>query len=272
MPILAEKFPVKGNLISGRPQERTLSHWGDFQGAWNGVLNFRMTGDCVPFNFELPSIDEIVREVRDDPDVLISAGIKSDRADVTSDIRDAFRRLSIEEAVMAPCQITHYKLSNFYGAGQVFHGFEEQVMEPWRQALAAAGFTWTRCYPILFISGPGCATNYHMDFSHVVAWQRYGTKKFVGYRDPHHWAPLPVRVGYVAGQLAEPPEITEDDELAYIMEPGDVVWNCLLTPHRVEAADEMACSINLSHGGLRLHGELAPHEQELEAWRQSQSA
>ncbi len=162
--------------------------------------------------------------------------------------------------------MSHFKLPNFYAPGRLFHGFEEQVLDPWRTALAEAGFTWTRCYPIIFISGPHCATNYHMDRSHVVAWQRHGIKRFVGLQDPHRWAPLEERM-LPGGNMKRPPAITEADTLPYEMKPGETLWNALLTPHWVEAADHVTYSINLSHGGLRLNGNLCPHEQELEDWK-----
>ena len=47
-----------------------------------------------------------------------------------------------------------------------------------------------------------------------------------------------------------------------------VLFNKLLTPHWVEAVgEEVAVSLNISHGGLRLRGELCRNERELEAWR-----
>jgi hypothetical protein len=55
------------------------------------------------------------------------------------------------------------------------------------------------------------------------------------------------------------------------MHPGDVLWNVLLTPHWVEAGEEVALSVNISHGGVRLHGKLFRHEQELEDHRRQQA-
>lgn len=250
--------------------QKTVRTWQAFRQEWDGVLNFLMAGECVPFAFAMPPVAQVIEEVRRDPEARIWRGAKGDALDKT-DISDAFRALPIPQAVHAPVQMSHFKLSNFYGPGQLFHGFEAQVMEPWRQALAAAGFTWTRCYPILFLSGPHCATNYHLDGSHVVAWQREGVKRFVGLKDPHRWASQEERLQYSKG-VTRPEGITADDELAYEMKPGDVLWNALLTPHWVEAADHVTYSLNLSHGGLRLDGRLCPHEAELEAWRARQDA
>jgi hypothetical protein len=133
------------------------------------------------------------------------------------------------------------------------------------KALSSAGFTWTRCYPIIFISGPQCATNYHMDYSHVLAWQIYGTKIFTGLKDPDRWAPLETRI-HSKGVL-RPEGITVDDGLTYEMTPGTVLWNTFLTPHWVEASDKIACSINISHGGLCYQGKYYRHEEEVKQWQ-----
>ena len=247
---------------------RTVSTWLEFGQRWSGVLNFLLAGECVPFSFEMPAVEEVVEEVRRDPDARISSGNKSDALDLTS-IAEQFRALPIEEAVRSPFALAHFKLDNFSAPGRLFHGFEEQVLRPWKSALSRAGFTWERCYPIIFISGPNCATNYHMDYSHVVAWQRQGVKRFFGLKDPDRWADLETRVRNTGVQ--RPAGITDKDTLMYEMRPGDVLWNCLLTPHWVEASDEVSYSINLSHGGLRLNGVLAPHEEELVRWRRAQA-
>lgn len=244
--------------------QRTVETWDSFRQHWDGVHNFLLTGDCTPFSFEMPNIEAVIDEIRRDPDARIWRGMKGDSLDQT-DIAESFRQLPIEQTVTASFQMSHFKLHNFSAKGQLFYGFQEQVMESWQQALTDAGFTWTRCYPILFMSGPDCATNYHMDYSHVLAWQRYGSKRFVGLKDPQRWAPLDARI-HSAG-IQKPDGIREEDELSYLMQPNDVLWNAFLTPHWVEASDSVTYSINISHGGLRLNGELCRHEQELEDWR-----
>lgn len=248
--------------------QRCVSTWPALCQHWNGPHNFLMAGECVPFDFEMPSVEDVIDEIRQDVDARIIPGTKGDRLNLT-DIADDFRKVPIDETVTMQFQMSHFKLGNFYGEGQLFYGFEEQVMNPWQEALAKAGFTWTRCYPIIFISGPGAATNYHMDRSHVIAWQRHGTKRFVGLKDPDRWGPFEERM-LPGGEMVRPEGLTDDDTLAYEMEPGDVLWNVLLTPHWVEATDHVTYSINLSHGGLRLHGELCRNEQELEEWNEKQ--
>ena len=63
-------------------------------------------------------------------------------------------------------------------------------------------------------------------------------------------------------EVIKPDALREADTLCYEMGPGAVAWNAMLTPHWVEAGDEVAMSINFSHGGLRYQGQLCPHEQE----------
>lgn len=243
-----------------------VNTWQAFQTQWDGVINFLLGGDCVPFAFAMPPVEEVIDIIRNDPDARIWRGAKGNSLDQT-DIADSFRQLPIDEAVQTRFQMSHFKLSNFYGQGQLFEGFEEQVMKPWQEALSGAGFSWTRCYPILFISGADCATNYHMDYSHVLAWQLYGSKRFSGLKDPEHWAPLETRIQ--SAGVKKPLGIQEKDVLSYDMQAGDVLWNCFLTPHWVEASDSVSYSINLSHGDLRYDGKLCRHEQELEDWRKT---
>lgn len=245
---------------------KTVSDWPEFRKSWDGVINFLMAGECVPFSYEMPSIERMVEELRDDPNSRITAGAKGSSLDLT-DISEPFRRLPIEEAIRSPFALANFKLQSHFGPGGLLETFEERVMEPWKRALTEAGFTWRRCYPIVFISGPNRATNYHLDYSHVLAWQTHGTKRFSGLKDPDRWAPLETRIHCKGVQ--RPDGITAEDELAYEMTPGTVLWNTFLTPHWVEASGEVACSINISHGGLMYEGRLCRHEEEVEEWQRA---
>ncbi len=245
---------------------KTVSTWQQFQQSWDGVLNFLLDGECIPFSYNMPSMERIVDTLRSDPETRITPGVKSNTLEL-ADITESFRQLPLDEAVHASFALAHFKLQKFFGPGQLLEGFEEQVMEPWMQALREAGFTWTRCYPILFMSGPRCATNYHMDYSQVMAWQTHGTKLFSGLKDPERWAPLETRIH--AKGIQRPEGITEADELTYTMTTGTCLWNTFLTPHWVEASEQAACSINISHGGLRYQGKLCRHEQEVADWQQN---
>lgn len=255
-------------MVAGMPDPvaSTVRTWTEFQHRWGGVHNFLLGGECVPFAFALPPLDRVVEELRADDLARITPGTRGDRLQL-DDMAAVFRARPIDQALDQPFALAHFQLSRFDAPGRFLHGFRQQVLDPWRTALQTAGFTFERCYPIIFISGRGCATNYHMDLSHVLAWQVYGRKRFCGLKDPDRWAPHDVRVNYQPTGFARPPALADDDALCYDMGPGDVLWNVLLTPHWVEAGDEVAVSINLSHGGIRYRGELCPHERELVAYR-----
>ena len=239
----------------------TVRTWSEFQEHWAGIHNFQMAEECVPADFEVPALDRVITELREDELVRITTGVRGKRFKL-EDFSAEFRAKSVEEAMAGPFALAHFKLSRFDAPGKFLHGFEQQVLAPWRAALLKAGFTFDRCYPIIFISGKNCATNYHMDLSHVVACQIYGKKRFCGLQDPRRWAPHEVRMDCKGPEVSLPDALTEADTLCYDMGPGAVVWNAMLTPHWVEAGNEVAMSINFSHGGLRYKGQLCPHEQE----------
>lgn len=246
--------------------QRTLHSWTEFSDAWEGVHNFLMAGKLVPFKFEFPGVDRVVDELRQDELARITPGTPDSRLRL-EDCRETFRAMPLEEALAGPFAVAHFRLSRFDVPGKFLHGFKDRVLTPWQQALSRHGFTWDRCYPIIFISGKRCATNYHMDFSHVLAWQIHGAKRFCGLKDPDRWADTTMRLNYRADHFFRPEALTEEDALSYLMRPGDVLWNAFLTPHWVEAGEEIAMSVNLSHGGLRLHGRLCRNEQELVGFR-----
>lgn len=241
----------------------TLVH---FQRDWSSLFNFLLNIRLIPFSYEFPPLEILVDTIRADKSARILSGQKKATIDET-DISQHFRNLPIDDALLSPFQMTHFDLSQFQKPKGLLQGLEEKVMVPWMKFLHSAGFTWHRCFPILFISGPNSATNYHMDLSHVLAWQIYGSKNFHTLREPNRWAPLHKMVEEVQREEAcMPPGLTSKDLLTFVMGPGDILWNQLLTPHWVEASRKTAVSLNISHGGLRYRGKLSPQELALEDW------
>ena len=158
-----------------------------------------------------------------------------------------------------PFGLSHFKLTNFTSRGDLFAGLWKDVMEPWQSFLGRAGFTWYRCYPIVFISGAHVPGRYHMDVSHVVAWQIHGTKVFNGLVDPYRWAPLERAADpeWRSG-MVKPAGLTSADVLSYAMPPGTLLWNQLLTPHWVDAADTVAGETDGGCGNLGGCGQHQP--------------
>jgi hypothetical protein len=245
---------------------RTVSTWQGFKEHWNGLHNFLMEGECARFSYAFPDLARIVDELRKDELAEVRPGVKGTKLSKES-VKEEFARLPIEKAMESSFGLAHYRLSRFDAPGKCLHGFKEAVLDPWTKALSDQGFTFNRCYPIIFISGKGCATNYHMDFSHVLAWQIYGVKNFCGLADPDKWMPKEGRLNYKPTELEMPADLKEEDALCYRMAPGAVLWNQLLTPHWVDAGEGVAMSVNLSHGGLRYDGKLCRNEADLEAYR-----
>ena len=267
--ILNQVIPRYGSRVitsNSNVTHQTLRTWSEFKTAWDGVHNFLVAGECVPFRFDFPPVERVVDELRKDEMVRITPGTPDSRLRM-EDCRQVFRAMRLEEALRGPFALAHFRLSRFDVDGGLLQGFKNRALTPWQEALTRNGFTWDRCYPIIFISGKGCATNYHMDFSHVLAWQIHGNKRFCGLLDPDRWADESVRRNYKAGDFAKPPAVSDADAFCYSMQPGDVLWNAFLTPHWVEAGQGIAMSINLSHGGLRLHGRLCRNEQEIVDFR-----
>ncbi len=247
----------------------TVTDFGAFARHWDGPLNFRLAAEMIRFDWTPPPLDRAIEEFRRDDAVVLRPGARGDRLDLTPLPIDAFRAMPIEKAMEAKFSLAHFDLARFDAPGRCLDGFGAGVLGPWRAALERAGFTMERCYPIAFVSGRGCATNYHMDLSHVLAWQIHGVKRFCGLRDPDRWAGRDTRLSYDPEDFARPEAIREEDALCHDMGPGDRLWNVLLTPHWVEAGDDVAMSFNISHGGLRLDGRLSPNEAELEEYRSS---
>ena len=170
--------------------------------------------------------------------------------------------LILKEQDAGTFSLANFFLHNFYEPDGFLRDFQKDVMIPWRSFLSSMGLTWQRCYPIFFISGKNSSSTYHVDVSHVLAWQIHGVKVFNGFRDPENHAGVQHIVDNRNEYRVEsPPNFDPDLILTYRMNPGDILWNQLLTPHWVDSEDEIAVSVNISHGGIAYHKTFCPNEQ-----------
>ena len=167
---------------------RTISTSPEFRRHWAGSVNFLPRRPDRAVRVRVPAGRADRRRAPDDGLVRITPGTAGPRLEQATHASRSGAVPPIERAVRSAFGLAHFRLSQIQRAGKCLHSFRERVLDPWQEALRREGFTWDRCYPIVFISGPGCATNYHMDFSHVLAWQVYGTKRFCGLRDPNRSA------------------------------------------------------------------------------------
>src|SRR5687768_3623870 len=162
--------------------------WQQFKQNWGGLHNFLMEGDLTrDFHYDMPPMERIVEEVRRDPHGIVRSGVKQAAFDLT-EIKDEFVKLPVEQAMNRRFVLAHCKLHpHLTGKRHAFEGLDEQWVEPWRRRLRENGFTFDSVFAILFASGPNSASNYHMDYTHQLAWQRIGTKHFFGLKDPDRW-------------------------------------------------------------------------------------
>ena len=233
----------------------------DLLSVWSDRRNFLIGSELVAFDTSMPPAEEIVDILRKHPDSRVQFLGMDDGAEKDALI-EKFKTAPLEQIVDLPFSLANFFLQSFYGPDGFLSDFQKNVMIPWRTLLSSVGLTWQRSYPIFFISGKNCSSTYHVDVSHVVAWQVHGVKVFNGFVDPESHAPVQ---GIVDNRneyrLEVPPEFDPDLILTYRMEPGDILWNQLLTPHWVDSEDDIAVSVNISHGGIAHQGQLCPNEQ-----------
>ena len=160
--------------------------WPEFERRWGELRNFLVGGEVVRSfgGFPMPPLERIIEGVRAEPTTVFRSGVKQAAFDLT-DVSSEFRALPVGEAVRSRFILAHFDLqASFGGAGGVFEGLEEVWVEPWREQLRRRGFTFDRVFSILFAAGPHSATNYHMDYTHQLAWQHYGEKNWHGLVSP----------------------------------------------------------------------------------------
>lgn len=243
----------------------------EFLDLWDDECNFYVGADLIRFDLALPSAEQIVDTLRTSEQCKINFFEAQDDAE-TEDLRQRMRSAPLEQVIDLPFNLSHFHLNEFYPEGRFLADFQRQVMIPWRTLLSRLGLTFMRCYPIIFISGKNRSSQYHVDVSHVLAWQVHGTKTFHGFHEPAKYGPVDDVVHHRDKYVSPlPPEHIEPaDVLSCEMQPGDLLWNQLLTPHWVTGSqDEIAVSINISHGGVQHMGQFCPREQALrQRWQE----
>ena len=235
----------------------------DLLSVWNDRRNFLIGPELIAFDAAMPSAEEIVDILRKHPDSRVQF-LRMEDGPEKEALIEKFKTAPLEQVIDLPFSLANFFLQNFYGKGAFLENFQRDVMIPWRTFLSSAGLTWQRSYPIFFISGKNSSSSYHVDVSHVVAWQVHGVKVFNGFKDPEARSAVQHIVDNRSEYRIEtPPEVDPDLVLTYRMESGDILWNQLLTPHWVDSEDEIAVSMNISHGGLAYRGEFCQNEEVL---------
>ena len=254
-----------------------VSRFDEFKERWGGVHNFLMGGEVTPFHFDLPPIEEVLDTLRADPETRFLIGSTDVNDHSREKAPESWKTMPIDELIEQPFSVSNFGISKWDVPGGMLDGFAETVSEPLRAAFEQAGFAFSDWFkPYIFASGPGCCSTYHMDFSHVLAWQHYGTKHFCSLADPDSYAPTELRRAYMGMAQADrplrPENLAPEEIVDNVMPPGAVLWNAYLTPHWVCGEDEASLSVNISMRGLTLDGSLCPREEEVQSWRAAAAA
>ena len=232
-----------------------------FAAKWDAGSNFKIPGMKIAYAF--PDIPTILAALVADDLTKATEGNVTEHRRVGSAL-ELFRDLPLTDLMARTFQCSHYQLDRFDVAGGILEGFHEAVLRPWQAWLREHGYTWERCYPIIRVSGRNSVTGYHVDVSNVLFWQVYGRKKFWELAKPAQWTPASSVVTVAARQgLTMPTDLPLEERTCHQMEPGEFLWNALLTPHWVETFDELSFGVNISHGRLRHEGRLCANEDVL---------
>jgi len=227
-----------------------------FKHKWSGVNNFKFKNPNHIFNFEFPEITKIIDILRKDNEVKIFSGEKRNKLNRRINIH--LKKISLEKLCDNKFQLSHFNLNKYFKKNEFLFNFDKIVLNQWKLLLKNNGFTWDRCYPIIFISGKKSFTNYHIDYSHVLAWQIFGEKNFFSIKNQKKYISIEERI--LSKNIKVPSFLKKSDIIKHQNTPGDLLWNCFLTPHWIESGNEIALSLNISHGGLRYNHKLCFYE------------
>ena len=239
---------------------KAVATTAQFLQTWDSRVNFSITGECVPFSFDFPPTEEIVEHLVSEQKTTGIKGQLRDTGDRGNAI-DEFRGMSFADLMETSFQLRYPDVTILDRPGNIFAGFTEQVLIPWKRYLLDHGFGWDRCYALARVSGPNTCTGYHMDRSNVLFWNVRGRKAFHGFRDPDRWVSLEQSMAEREAQIM-PEEMSDEDILSHEVGNNTLLWNHLLTPHWVDSP-ELTFGINFSIGGLRHNGRLCRYEQHL---------
>jgi len=239
---------------------KTVATTTELMRTWDSRINFLMADQCVPFSFEFPPTQQIVERLVAEQKPTGITGRLRDTGD-QENAMEKFRGMSFADLMATTFQLRYPDVTMLDRPGDIFAGFTEQVLIPWKRYLLDHGFEWDRCYALARVSGPNTCTGYHMDRSNVLFWNVRGRKVFYGFRDPNRWVPLE-RATETREMQIMPEDMSDEDVLTYEVDDNTLLWDHLSTPHWVDAP-ELTFGINFSHGGLRHNGHLCRYEQHL---------
>jgi hypothetical protein len=224
----------------------TIVDFDQFRAALAGPRAFRVGGEVFPFTVPDPDLRQVVEQARSHPEARIAKGERGDRLALSLARADLdYRALPLAQAIQAPVHLSVFELGPLRAPGGALAEVIDTVYLPLTQLWRQHGLRWQKVYPILFLSGPGCATNYHWDPSSVLIVQLSGRKRFHSLRDPRRWCPEEL-LGRGHEAMVRPTGLSDEHVLAGELGPGQAVWSPCRAPHWLDAYDETAFTLSIA--------------------------
>jgi hypothetical protein len=226
--------------------EQSVTTFEQFRQALQQPLAVRVGGEVFPFCCPEPSRRAVIAQARDAPKARIATGTRGDALQESLvDHAAAFRALPLDEALHAQVHLSLFELGTLREPGGALNEVIEHLYLPLTALWASQGICWQRVYPILFLSGSGCSTNYHWDPSSVLVVQLSGRKRFYALNDPRRWLSLEQAAGGIE-TMVRPAALRDEEIRAFDLGPGDAVWSPCRAPHWVDADDQPAFTLSIA--------------------------
>jgi hypothetical protein len=229
-----------------RSAVKSIQTFEAFRNTVGSPLAARVSGEVFPFRWPEPSLRDVLAQAREEPQARICTGTRGEALSQSlQEHADAFRALPLEEALVSPVHLSLFDLGRLRQPGGALYEAIAQVYLPLIRLWAQEGLYWQRVYPILFLSGPGCSTNYHWDPSSVLFVQLGGCKQFHALEEPRRWLPQD-RAEISHTQMVRPAQLRTEDVRTFAVGPGEAIWSPCLAPHWVDAGDQPAFSLSIA--------------------------
>ncbi|MCC6446623.1 MAG: hypothetical protein IT210_24610 [Armatimonadetes bacterium] len=229
-----------------------IRRFEEFRDAVGKPYALRVEGEVFPFTVPPVSLRQVVAEAREEPQARIATGTRGNAlAESLRDYRDEYLGLPLEEALEAPVHLTLFDLGRLGQPGGALWPVLKEVFYPLIGLWEGQGMRWRRAWPILFLSGPGCSTNYHWDPDDVFFIMLSGHKRFSALNDPERWLTPDMLRRWKEhpedlSDRVRPEGLQPEDIRTFDMEPGQALWNPKHAPHWVNADDSPAFSLSVA--------------------------
>ena len=235
-----DRGPIRGI------DKSVITTFDQFHKVLPDSIAYLVNGEVFPFTVPKPNPVQVIEQARNDPKTRITKGVRGDRIFLTLQEPDTdFRTLPLAESLKTPIHLSLFDLGPMRESDGALAEVIRKVYLPLTQLWKSHGLRWQKVYPILFLSGPNCSTNYHWDPSSVLIVQLHGRKRFHSLKSPEYWCSDDV-LEQKHEAMVRPTGLSEDDILIYELEPGKAIWSPCKAPHWLDAYDETAFTLSIA--------------------------